>query len=437
MKKCCLLVLSFLVFGLAMPSVQAADDITTITREAGYNVTPDIAPKASIVVNAENGQILWADHIDLQRDPASTTKTMVIYLTMKAIKEGKISMDTEVVATANDQAIADIYELSNNKIREGVTYTVSELLTMTLVPSSNIATLMLAHLIHDGDDASFIVLMNETAQALGMTNTIFHNGTGAIVQAFQGYYAPAGYDHTAHNLTTVKDLATLAYHLVKDYPEILDFTDDTVVTVKKGTPYEETFESYNHSLPNDSIGIAGVDGIKTGSSPSAGYNSIVTAKRGDVRLITVVLGASQWGDPEGEFVRHYYVNALLEKTFKDYDRQLILKKGKQDINGQTYEVSEDLYALVKKGQDRPAVTVQDGRVNLVSEDGYLAGTRGVEVKEVTGFLDFGQTKTETSHSSPSLFAKLPQFLALLAVLAFIIIGILVIWLEIKRRNRRD
>lgn len=299
---------------LSTPLVSASE-LTRIAQEAGYPATEELTPKAAIVISADDGQVLWGDNIDLQRDPASTTKTMVVYLTMKAIGAGKISMDTEVVATATDQAIAEIYELSNNRIQEGVTYTVRELLTMTLVPSSNVATLMLAHLIHDGDDASFIALMNSTAQELGMTNTVFHNATGAIVEAFQGYYAPAGYDHSLHNLTTVKDLATLAYHLIKDYPEILELTSSSKVTVKVGTPHEETFDSYNHSLPDDEMGIEGVDGLKTGSSPSAGYNAIVTAKRGDRRLITVVLGASQWGDPEGEFVRHYYINALLEKVF--------------------------------------------------------------------------------------------------------------------------
>lgn len=145
-----MLVLACLSLGLLMPSVKATD-ITSITREAGYEVSEAIAPKASIVVNAANGQILWGDNIDLQRDPASTTKTMVIYLTMNAIKEGKISMDTEVVATANDQAIADIYELSNNKIKEGVTYTVSELLTMTFVASATTSGMRVITVILNAD----------------------------------------------------------------------------------------------------------------------------------------------------------------------------------------------------------------------------------------------------------------------------------------------
>lgn len=362
LKVVCLFLVLF-VFG-ALP-VSANDDLVRMAQEAGYPATASIAPKSAIVIDADTGQILWGHDLDLQRDPASTTKTMVIYLTMEAIKAGKISMDTEVVATKTDQAIANIFELSNNKIVAGVTYTVEELLTMTFVPSSNVTTLMLAHLIHDGDDASFIELMNATAQELGMANTIFYNGTGANIGAFQGYYAPVGYDLERYNLMTVKDLAILARALITKHPEVLDFTDDVKVTVKKGTPYEETFDTYNHSLPGDKLAFEGVDGLKTGSSPTAGYNSIVTAKRDGRRLIAVVLGASQWGDPQGEYVRHYFVNGLLNHAFTNFEKKEILSAGQATIDGQTYQVDKALVAYVEKGQPLPQVEVIGNQASLV------------------------------------------------------------------------
>lgn len=344
--------------------VSANDDLVKMAQEAGYPATAAIAPKSALVMDAETGQILWGHDLDLQRDPASTTKTMVIYLTMEAVKAGKISLDTEVVATKTDQAIANIFELSNNKIVAGVTYTVDELLTMTFVPSSNVTTLMLAHLIHEGDDASFIDLMNATAQELGMVNTIFYNGTGANIGAFQGHYAPVGYDLERYNLTTTTDLAILAQALITKHPEILDFTDDAKVTVKKGTPYEETFETYNHSLPGAKHAFEGVDGLKTGSSPTAGYNSIVTAKRGDRRLIAVVLGASQWGDPQGEFVRHYFVNGLLDHAFRNFEKREILAAGEQTLAGKTYRLDEPLVAWVEKGKALPKVAVEGNQAVL-------------------------------------------------------------------------
>lgn len=415
------------------PTIQAAEDSVGIAQEAGYPATADIAPKGAIVLNAENGQILWQENPDILRDPASTTKTMVIYLTFEAIAQGKISLDTEVVATETDQAIGSIYALSNNKIVAGVTYTVRELLTMTLVPSSNVTTLMLAHLIHDGDDASFLELMNKTAQELGMTNTVFHNATGAIVSAFEGYYAPEGYDHTIPNDTTPKDLATLAYHLIKKYPEVLQFTNETVVTVKDGTPYEETFEAYNHSLPADPMGIEGVDGLKTGSSPSAGYNAIVTAQRGDTRLIVVVMGVSQWGDPEGEFVRHYFVNSLLEKNFADYERKVVAPAGQHEVDGKKVKTDEDLYGLVKKGQEAQLVINQ----NRLQVAGGIDPTAGVALTSSS------EQGSDAGSASATISKKPISFLPIL-ILVPILVAVLVLVFYLtkpaprsRNRSRRD
>lgn len=427
-------------FWLFLPTIRAVadDDILSIAQNAGYPATADIAPKSAIVINADNGQIVWGQDIDLQRDPASTTKTMVIYLTMEAIKAGKITMETEVVATPTDQAIAEIYALSNNKIQAGVSYTVSELLAMTFVPSSNIATLMLAHLIFDGTDGQFVDLMNQTAQELGMTDTVFHNGTGAIVSAFEGYYTPEGYDPNLHNLTTTKDLANLNYHLIKKHPEVLQFTKDTQVTVKEGTPYEETFDSYNHSLPNDPMGIEGVDGLKTGSSPSAGYNAIVTAKRGDTRLIVVVLGASQWGDPQGEFVRHYFINGLLEHVFANYEKQEILPAGQHKIDGKTYELSEPLTALVKQGADTPTVHIADGQV-VIDQSQAVVGQVGVPAKEVSSLLGAFAPKAKTAKKSSNLWDWMKYGLLILLLMASILVVAVasaVYRRKQRRRNRR-
>lgn len=422
------------IFGLVCASlcllaggmqVSANDEVVKMAQNLGYEATADIAPKSAIIVDAETGQVVWGYDTDVQRDPASTTKTMVIYLTMEAIKEGRISMDTEVVATATDQAIAEIYALSNNNIVAGVSYTVRELLYMTFVPSSNVTTLMLAHLIFEGTDAQFIEHMNQTAQNLGMSDTIFHNATGAVAEAFAGYYAPEGYDLSAYNLTTTKDLATLAYHLIQKHPEVLEFTKDRVVTVKEGTPYEETFESYNHSLPEDEMGIAGVDGLKTGSSPSAGYNSIVTAERDGQRYIVVVMGVSQWGDPQGEFVRHYFVNGLLEHAFKTYERREILSAGKHKIDGVTYKLEQPLTALFEKDAELPSVVGNDGQVSVVGMDS-VTGQVAVAATVKKGL--FSSTKQNSESSENSLgWVKY----ALVGVLLLLALALLIFFLTLK------
>lgn len=416
-----------LMLGMWSLPVAAEDDLLTMTQNAGYPATAEMLPKASIVIDADTGQLLWGQEVDLKWDPASTTKTMVIYLTMEAISQGKISMDTEVVATENDQAIASIYALSNNKIVAGASYTVRELLTMTLVPSSNVATLMLAHLIHDGGDASFIQLMNDTAKELGMSNTTFYNATGAVISAFEGYYAPEGYDPNKTNEVTAKDMATLAYHLLKKHPDILEFTNQPSVTVKAGTELEETFKAYNYSLPGAQYGIEGVDGLKTGSSPSAGFNSIVTAKRGDVRLISVVLGVGDWAIQDGEFYRHYFVNTLLENTFANYKRQVVAPAGEQTVNGQTVVTKEDLYGLVKEGEV-PTLVVENQLLKIAGGVDPMSGVAVQDgeaksadpVKASNGSKPAGQQATAFLSQIPKeVYFLVPALIALVGVAVYL------------------
>ena len=411
------------VFVGALP-VAAEEDLLTMAQKAGYPATADMVPKASIVVDADSGQILWGENVDLKWDPASTTKTMVVYLTFEAISQGKITLDTEVVATETDQAIAGIYALSNNKIVAGETYTVRELLTMTLVPSSNVTTLMLAHLIHEGDDASFLQLMNDTAQSLGMTNTHFYNGTGAVSGAFEGYYAPAGSDPAASNEVTAKDMAILAYHLIKKHPEVLEFTNSTQVTVKAGTPLEETFDAYNYSLPGGKYGIEGVDGLKTGSSPQAGFNAIITAKRGETRLITVVLGVGNWADQNGEYYRHFFVNTLLEHAFSTYQRQIVAPAGEQEIDGQKWMTDQDLYAMVKDGV-APQLTVVNDHLQVAGSIDPMSGVAVKTAKKPTEHSSGLLLPGGTDKKKTSFFSSVPLLVYLLVpvLLVLVLVGI--------------
>lgn len=340
------------------------DDVFKITQEAGYTEAQEMnKPKSSLIIDGTNGQILWQDNADIPREPASISKMMTVFLVFDAVKTGKLTLDTEIVATEQDQMISQIYALSNNKIVAGVAYPVRELLKMTIVPSSNVATVMLANAVSDNDEGAFIQRMNEKAKTLGMEHTIFYNCSGAAARSFEGLYEPEGVDPDGRNISTARDLATMSFFLVKEYPEILEFTNQAVVTVMSGTPFEESFDTYNYSLPGAKYGIDGVDGLKTGSGPSSAFNYIATAKRGDTRLIEVILGVGDWSDQEGEYYRHQFGNALLEKAFNEYEYQLILPKGDHNIDGKEVQLEEDFFGVVKKG-DKPALSVQGDQLVL-------------------------------------------------------------------------
>lgn len=153
-------------------------------------------------------------------------------------------------------------------------------------------------------------------------------------------------------------MAILAYNFVNHHPEILNYTNKAKVTVKAGTPYEETFETYNYSLPGAKYALKGVDGMKTGSSPNGAFNYIATIKRGDQRMIAVIMGVGDWSDQDGEYYRHPFGNALIEKAYADYEYKKLLSKGEQEIDGQKYKLPEDFYATVKKGTE-PKVKVEN------------------------------------------------------------------------------
>lgn len=325
--------------------------VMTLVEQMGYEVYEVDRPESAILIDANTGKYLWGENPDLPRNPASIMKLMTLYLVYEAIENGQFTLDTTVTGDIRYQAMSQIYALSNAPIIAGVEYPVRELLPMVLVPSSNVATIMLAELV-EKDPVAFLAKMNETAQRLGMTNTTIYNATGAGIGAFEGLYVPNGYDGSTlqfekDNETTARDIAILVYHLLNQYPEILEYTQTSQVTAMQGTPYEETYDTYNHSLPGMQYEYAGVDGLKTGSSMSGGYNIAMTGQREELRLITIVLGVAEWGDPAGEYKRHPFANAILDYGFQNFAYRELLKPGEQEINDQKFQLEQGFFDLVR------------------------------------------------------------------------------------------
>nr|WP_282187175.1 DUF1958 domain-containing protein [Streptococcus anginosus] len=421
-----------------------ADELVDMAQKMYPNekVNPINRPKSSLIVDANTGNILWQDNIDEVRDPASMSKLMTLYLVFEAIQQGKLSENTVIKATPRDEAIAKIYEISNNKIVAGVDYTVSELITMTAVPSSNATTVMLANYLSNNDPDTFLDMMNAKAKELGMTNTKWFNASGAAAVSFKGLYTPQRYDNNAANQTTARDLAILGYHFVKNYPNILNYTNKPVVTVKKGTPYEETFETYNYSLPGAKYGIEGVEGLKTGSSPRGAFNYIATIKRGEQRLISVIMGVGNWSDQDGEYYRHPFGNALIEKAYADYEYKKVFNAGEQEINGKTYKLSKDFYATVKKGTAAKAVVENDVLKNdngleqlssLISNGDNVTEVKDTAIKNSTAK---STVKTTTAKSSGKSLKQLFLDYHILIAVPLLILLLIVVFEATKRKQRR-
>ena len=290
---------------------------------------------------------------------------------------------------------------------------------------------MLANYLSDNNPDKWIDRMNEKSKEIGMTNTKWYNASGAGAASYKGYYTPKRYDNNHSNQTTARDLSIMAYNLIKHHPEILKYTSQQTVTVKKGTPYEETFENYNYSLHGADYGLKGVDGLKTGSSPRGDYNYISTCKRGNQRVISIILGVGNWEDERSEKIRHAFGNSLIEKMFKDYSYKKVLSKGKQKIDGRKYDVQKAVYATVKKGQ-KPKINVKDDYI--VVDNGLKTVSPKVKANIVKAtkadlFLSSSGQKN-TQRSNHKIFMK--NF----ALFCFLLLPIYVIYLIFSNEKKR-
>lgn len=410
-------------------------DVVELTKNAGYDVNPADIPKASIVVDAYTGRILWQDHIDEVRDPASISKVMTVYLVMEAIAKGELSIQQKITATKEDQAISNIYAISNNKIVKGVEYPIEELLKMTLVPSSNVATLMLANTITT-DSAKFIEKMNAKAKELGMNRTHFNNASGAVAELFQGYYQPEGYDASKPNQTTARDLAILAMDLMNRYPQVLQYTNSPVVKTMEGTPYEEKFDTYNYSLPGAKYGFEGVNGLKTGSSGYGAFNYVATYGKDKMKLVEVVLGVGDWSNQDGEFVRHTFGNAILNYVLEHFSYQTILPAGDHDFDGHKITTNQSLEMIMEKGKT-PTWQVSNKKVSVTLKGDFLKEDQknpSVEVVAESGFADLPK-EPEKRQQTLQVYIIQNAF-AFTVILGGSILFLLVLWGEHRAKNRR-
>ncbi|WP_293764640.1 D-alanyl-D-alanine carboxypeptidase family protein [uncultured Aquitalea sp.] len=302
---------------LAMPAV-------SFSAAAFVPPAPDIAGKAYYLVDFNSGQVLAARDPDSRVEPASLTKLMTAYLTFKAIKEKRLSLDQTLTVSQRGWKT----EGSRMFLDPKVPAKVSDLIRGMIVQSGNDACVTLAEAIAGSEDV-FAQVMTQQAQKLGMKNTQFRNATGL--------------PHADH-YTTVHDLAILSAALIRDFPEFYP-----IYSIK-------SFSYNNITQPNRNLLLyrdPNVDGMKTGYTDTAGYNMITSSHRDGRRVISVVVGTAS---PEARAVES---SKLLNYGLQFFDTPKLYTGGKpvSDVpvyKGATKSVpvgfAQDVYATVVKGQ---------------------------------------------------------------------------------------
>ena len=246
--------------------------MSAISHAALLNINPEsVEAEAWTILDSQTGQTIASHNEDLQRAPASLTKMMVAYITLKEIQAGKLDKNEVITATSVVNMV--MWDESQMYLKEGNQISVDQLLAGLIVMSANDAAVTLAEKI-SGSVPKFVERMNQEAKALGMQQTNFQN--------------PAGITMPEH-YSTAADLAKLSQALVNETPNYLFYSK------QQSFSYNQRF----HRATNLLLKIdPTVDGLKTGFTRAAGYNLAATAIRPSMdmslsnrRLIVVVMGS--------------------------------------------------------------------------------------------------------------------------------------------------
>ena len=260
---------------------------------------PELNLKSYILIEPNTNTVIAEFKSNSKIEPASMTKIMTAYVAADQLSNDLISLEDEVLISEKAWRM----EGSRMFIEAGKKVSVSDLLKGIIIQSGNDASVAISEYV-GGTEEGFVDLMNAYASSLNMNNTIFQNSTGL---PDQNHYSSA------------QDLALLTASLIAKFPDIYSLYKEKQFT------YNDIKQLNRNKLlwRDDSS-----DGVKTGHTESAGYCLVGAAKRGDMRLITVIAGSNSDNN------RFLASQRLLEYGFRFYDTQKVLNanQGYKEIN---------------------------------------------------------------------------------------------------------
>ena len=243
--------------------------------------------KAAMMIDADTGTVLYAYNEHQKMQPASLAKIMTFYLSLDAMKNGKLAPATEVTISEKAWRLSMDDTVSRMFLSVGQKVPVNDLLYGLMVSSGNDAAVALAEYIGGSTDA-FTVMMNDKAKEIGLQETHFANPDGLPEEG---------------EFTTAADMVALGHSLVRHHPEALTYTSAKEFTFDKITQ-----PSFNRLLLHDPR----VNGIKTGHVDEAGYHLVASAASNGMNLLSAVLGAPN------EERRMTESEKLIEWAFRTY-----------------------------------------------------------------------------------------------------------------------
>lgn len=315
-----------------------------------------LGAKHAIVIEASTGKILFEKDSQTPAEIASISKLISAYVIFEALEKKEISLNDTVAISDYPYHLTQSSELSNIPL-EKRSYKLEELLHASLISSANSAMIALAEHVA-GSEPAFVDRMNAKLAEWEITDAVLVNSTGVNNEDIGDNRYPNS-DPTAENKVSAIHVAKIVRHLLLDYPQILEITSQSYYAFD-GEYYYTTnkmLESGTHARP-------GVDGLKTGTSDKAGASFVATSNEHGMRLISVVLNATETNsDPDNRFV---VTNELLAYAYENFSMKTLVEKGqayhKSSVslfNGKTATATavaaEDLQTVVAKGIDEPPI----------------------------------------------------------------------------------
>lgn len=264
-----------------------ATSLTLILSASAIAAPVSVRAEPMLLMEPATGKVLYAHEIDRPWHPASLTKIMAAYVVFRAIRQGRIAMDTKIAVSE----AAHKMQPSKIGLPVGAEVSVRFALNALIIKSANDIAVMLAEAV-GGSEEAFVAEMNRTAIQLGMSRTNFVNPNGLPADA---------------QVTTARDLARLSVAVRREFPEYNNLWATPSMRVGK-----RRLRSHNSLLRT----FDGADGIKTGFICDSGFNIVASAARDGRSLIAIVLGATT---PRGRAIR---AASLLEHGFNTYGWKL-------------------------------------------------------------------------------------------------------------------
>ena len=303
------------------------------------HAAPLIDASAVIMVDASTGQVIYEQNAQQKLPIASISKLLTAVVIEDEVHSNQITGNTKVKIDDGTTAISNDPNYSAIGLQAGQSYTVRELLNAALVKSADGATMALSAAAGDSMD-EFNMKLQQKAQDIGLKNYTIVNPVGLNNGDLKSL-ASKQYSDKAENAMTATDVAILARYLVNRYPQLLQVTAQKQVTFAIAKGKTKTAKNLNEMLPGGKYTVPGVtiDGLKTGTSDTAGACFVGTGNYRGHRIITVVLHANG-KNKDDRFVQTQRLYQMLKQNF--HLQTITLPKNIQEqplANGQRRQVT--------------------------------------------------------------------------------------------------